>query len=356
MNKNLFQQKLLDWFAQNARDLPWRKTYLPYHIWISEIMLQQTRMDRVVEYFQRWIARFPDIESIVRASEDEILKLWEGLGYYSRAKNLVRAAVIIVQEHEGRMPQEHQALLALPGIGPYTAGAIMSLAFNREFPIVDGNVERVFARIFNLAKPVKEKESHRFIWQQAEALIPPGMAREFNQSLMELGALICTPKQPLCDRCPVSELCLAHEKNIVGERPVQGGGRKSTPLTMVAGILFSDGKVLIRKRPEGKVWGGLWEFPGGRLEKGEAKISGLKRTFYEKTGLTVGVVGKTGIIKHSYTVYRVTLYGYHCEVSGESSTRKNDGAEYKWVSIEDLNRYAFSAGHRKLIRTSLPFS
>jgi len=197
------QQQILEWFQKNARDLPWRRTYDPYHIWISEIMLQQTQMERVVEYFSRWILRFPDIVSITRANEEEVLKLWEGLGYYTRARNIIRSAQILLADYNGELPAEHDLLLKLPGIGKYTAGAIMSIAFNKEYPLVDANIERVFARMFNLAEPVKNKNTHSFTWQKARELIPEGRAREFNQALMELGALVCVARNPRCKICPI---------------------------------------------------------------------------------------------------------------------------------------------------------
>ncbi|MEW6499985.1 MAG: A/G-specific adenine glycosylase, partial [Thermodesulfobacteriota bacterium] len=209
------QEALLAWFAAHSRDLPWRRTYDPYHVWISEIMLQQTRMERVIGYFRRWLERFPDLPALAAADEEEVLKCWEGLGYYSRARNLHRAAGLVMRDHGGTIPADHAALLTLPGIGRYTAGAIMSLAFNREYPLVDANVERLFARLYDIDSPVREAVNHRFVWQRALELIPPGRARLFNQALMELGALVCTPKNPACSACPLAGHCKALRGNTV---------------------------------------------------------------------------------------------------------------------------------------------
>ncbi|MBU4228681.1 MAG: A/G-specific adenine glycosylase, partial [Proteobacteria bacterium] len=257
------QDALLHWFAQNGRDLPWRKTYLPYHIWISEIMLQQTQMDRAVAYFTRWLEYFPDIATLAEAKEQEVLRLWEGLGYYSRARNLLKTAGLLCQRHCSALPEDHGALLQLPGIGRYTAGAIMSLAFNRNHPIVDANVERLFSRLFNLAVPVKEKQAHNFIWQKAAELIPEGKARFFNQSLMELGALVCLPRSPRCEACPIRDHCEAFAQGVANERPVAGKAREIIPITMASGILRHQGKIYIQKRLPDDVWPNLWEFPGG---------------------------------------------------------------------------------------------
>jgi A/G-specific adenine glycosylase len=346
----LFPQNILAWFSANARGLPWRNTYTPYHIWISEIMLQQTQMDRVVDYFNRWMSRFPDIKSITRADEEEILKLWEGLGYYARAKNIIRSATILVKEYNGKLPADHDLLLTLPGIGKYTAGAIMSIAFNKEYPLVDANIERLFARLFNLDKPVKDKETHAFIWDKARELIPQGKARLFNQALMELGALVCISKNPRCKICPISSDCKSFSLNIVLERPVLQAPPKTIFIEMATGILMHNGRILIQKRKSTGVWANLWEFPGGRLEPGETPEMALVREYQEETELSVGNLKKITSVQHSYTIYRVTLHCYFCSVlDGKVEPVLHGAQEYRWVKAEDLSHYAFPAGHRKLI-------
>ena len=344
------QQQILEWFQKNARDLPWRRTYDPYHIWISEIMLQQTQMERVVEYFSRWILRFPDIVSITRANEEEVLKLWEGLGYYTRARNIIRSAQILLADYNGELPAEHDLLLKLPGIGKYTAGAIMSIAFNKEYPLVDANIERVFARMFNLAEPVKNKNTHSFTWQKARELLPEGRAREFNQALMELGALVCVARNPRCKICPIKTYCQAFSLGLVSERPVLKVPPKTVFIEMATGILEHDGRILIQKRKPKGVWANLWEFPGGRLEAGETPEMALMREYLEETELAVGNLKKITSVQHSYTIYRVTLHCYFCSVIDDRHEPVlHTAQEYRWVKPAELSAFAFPAGHRKLI-------
>jgi A/G-specific adenine glycosylase len=344
------QHQILAWFKENARELPWRKTYDPYHVWIAEIMLQQTQMDRVVGYFNRWISRFPDIVSIAAANEEEILKLWEGLGYYSRARNIIRSAKIILDTHHGRLPAEHDLLLGLPGIGEYTAAAILSIAFNRDYPVVDANIERVFARLFNLAKPVKDKRIQALIRQKAREMLPGSRARQFNQALMELGALVCIARNPRCKICPISNHCLALRLDLVPQRPVLPEPAKTIYIEMATGILKHDGRILIQKRKAKGVWANLWEFPGGRLEQGETPEMALVREYEEETKLSVGNLKKITTVQHSYTIYRVTLHCFFCSVI-DSRYRPvlQTAQEYRWVTPEDLSAFAFPAGHRKLL-------
>lgn len=345
-----FQKTLLAWFDKHGRDLPWRRTYTPYHIWISEIMLQQTQMDRVVAYFSRWIQRFPDVQNVVQVSEEEAFKLWEGLGYYTRVRNILRTAEILVRQFNGNLPADHQALLSLPGIGKYTAGAIMSLAFNKEYPIVDANIERVFSRIFNIDTPIKEKEAQRFIWRKAKELIPPGEARHFNQALMELGALVCTPKNPLCNACPVRDDCEALRLGVVTERPIPIKSNTTIPIEMVTGILIHQGKIFIQKRLQDDIWANLWEFPGGRLKPGESPEEALRREYLEETELRIGNLEKIMKVKHSYTRYRVTLHCFYCTLlNGHATPVLHAAQEYRWISPRDLKNFAVPAGHRKLI-------
>lgn len=349
-NMKKLQRNILAWFAENARDLPWRTTYAPYHVWISEIMLQQTQMDRVVKYFDRWISRFPNIESVASAGEEEVLKLWEGLGYYTRVRNILRTARIIAAEYDGEMPAAYDKLLLLPGIGKYTAGAILSIAFNKEIPIVDANIERIFARLFNLDKPVKEKDMQTFIWHKARELLPHGRAREFNQALMELGALICIPRNPRCRICPIKNACKAFKLVLVPERPVLPSPPRTIFIEMATGILKQDGRILIQKRKSGGVWANLWEFPGGRLEPGETPEMALVREYLEETELAVTSLEKIITVQHSYMNYRVTLHCYFCSLANPNSEPVLHGAqEYRWVIPEDLLHFAFPSGHRKFI-------
>ena len=275
--KEHIEQRLLAWFRETKRDLPWRRTYDPYHVWISEIMLQQTQMDRGVEYFRRWIARFPDVAAVAAAGEQEILKLWEGLGYYARARNLHRAAKVMAVQHDSKIPCEYDVLLTLPGIGPYTAAAIASIACNQDIPVIDANVARIFARLFDLDEPAKGGSFRRKIERYAHELLPNGKARIFNQALMDLGGLVCTPKNPACNQCPVAGSCLALLRGSVADRPVTGSRQKTIVIEMVTGVLAHKGRLFIQQRLADDIWGGLWEFPGGRLEEGESPTEALVR-------------------------------------------------------------------------------
>jgi len=345
---DLLAEKILHWFADHGRDLPWRRTYTPYQIWISEVMLQQTQMERGVEYFKRWLERFPDIASLAVADEEEVLRYWEGLGYYSRARNLLKAARILRDLHGGRLPADHGALLGLPGIGPYTAGAIMSLAFNAAYPIVDANVERLFARLFDLHRPVRECKG--FIWEKAAELLPQGKARFFNQALMELGALVCKPRNPSCGLCPVVDLCRSFRLGVVDARPVLGAAKKIIPIATANGVLVREGRLFIQKRRQSGVWANLWEFPGGQLEADETPEAALVREFMEETGFQVGGLEKIRSINHTYTHYRITL---HCFFVSLLDTRPEPeltaAQEYRWVQPHELGHYAFPAPHRMLI-------
>lgn len=343
-------QTLITWFKANERDLPWRKTYTPYHIWISEIMLQQTQMDRAVPYFTRWMERFPKISDIAVADEDEILKYWEGLGYYSRARNIRKAARRIVEEHEGIFPVSRKDILALPGIGPYTAGAIMSLAFEADEPAIDANVERVYARLFDIDTPMAEKETKQRVRALSDDLLPTGHARNYNQAVMEFGALVCTPRSPRCNACPLTGYCEAYRLGITAHRPVPGKKKDITPLDVVTGFLIHDGKVYIQKRPEGSVWAGLWEFPGGHIEAGEPPEQTVVREYREETGFDVEVTDKVSIIRHGYTTFRITLHCFVVRLKSKSAIPDLCAAtEYKWLPPSELSQFAFPGGHRKLL-------
>ena len=257
---------LLDWIAAGRRDLPWRRARAPYAVWISEVMLQQTQVASVTPYFERWMIRFPSVRALAEAPLDEVLKAWEGLGYYARARNLQAAAREIVAQHGGEIPAAREALLRLPGIGRYTAGAILSLAFGRPEPILDGNVRRVLCRVDDITDAPKAPATEQRLWERAEALVkaaPAGRAGDLNEALMELGALVCAPGKPDCAACPLARWCLAHARGVETERPVKKPG-KQTPHYDVTAALIQDpgGDFLIVRRPAEGLLGGLWGFPG----------------------------------------------------------------------------------------------
>ncbi|HWR04021.1 MAG TPA: A/G-specific adenine glycosylase [Humidesulfovibrio sp.] len=348
-----FRRALLGWFSANARDLPWRRTLDPYHVWLSEIMLQQTQMDRAVGYFERFLERFPDMASLDAAGEDEVLKLWEGLGYYSRARNLRKAARVVMERHGGAFPRTHADIRDLPGVGPYTAGAIASVAYNTPVPAVDANVLRVFARLLDMADPVDSPAVRRRMEAAAEELLDPHDARSFNQALMELGALICAPRKPRCEACPVREFCLARQRGTAEARPVTKPAPEIIRIDMACGVLASRGRLFIQKRRQGDVWPGLWEFPGGVLEQGESPEQALVREWREETGLPVAPAGKIAVVRSSYTRYRITMHGFYCRVENgldpESAYCLNEADEARFVTAEEIKRFAFPSGHARLV-------
>lgn len=345
------QATLLDWFAHNKRDLPWRRTYSPYAVWISEIMLQQTQMQRGVAYFERWMARFPDIPALASAPEDEILRLWEGLGYYSRARNVLKAAHIIMAEHGGRFPDSVDDIRALPGVGPYTAAAIASIAFQADIPCIDANVERVIARVFDIDVPVKQEPAASRICQLAQDILPTGKAREHNQAMMELGALVCG-KKPRCVACPLAPYCTSLHLGIVDERPVPGKRATITAIDVVTGVLWHQGRIFVQKRLPKGVWGNLWEFPGGCIEPGETPEQAIVREHKEETGFDVKIAASYGTIRHGYTTHRITLHCFRLSLDSAEAMPTppvlTAATECRWVTPAELAQLPMPAAHRKL--------
>lgn len=346
-----FAAVICSWFAANRRDLPWRRTYDPYHVWISEVMLQQTQMDRAVEYFKVWMERFPDAATLAGAPEQTVLKAWEGLGYYSRARNILKAAAVLVAEHGGRLPAEFDALRGLPGIGPYTAGAIMSIAYDRPYVVADANVERLFARLGDVGSPMKEKVARRDLETTLAAMLQTkGVSpREFNQGLMEFGALVCTPQNPGCGECPVRRFCRAFAAGTVALRPVKRKKEQRIDIVMSCAIVEDKGKLFIQQRMSDDIWGGLWEFPGGRLKDGESPLEAARRELYEETELRAVDFRPFATVIHHYTRYRVTLHSFICALDGKAGPKLHAAQQYRWVPLEGLSEYAFPSGHRQLI-------
>lgn len=339
---------LLRWFDKNARDLPWRRTRDPYAIWISEIMLQQTQSETVKPYYRRFLARFPTVQNLAKAKLDSVLKVWEGLGYYSRARNLHRAAEKIVREFDGRLPQTKQELLSLPGVGLYTAGAIASIAFGEDEPLVDGNVSRVLCRLFRIRTDPRSGKVRRRLWAIAEALLPSGKAGSFNQAMMELGATVCLPRNPRCNVCPLRRICNAKEHGEQEKLPIRGKKKPLPRYKVAIGIIYKNGRILIDKRkPEGLL-GGLWEFPGGKVQKGESLEAALLREVREELGITVRILRPLVIVKHSYSHFSVTLHSFECDyVSG--TPKCHTCADYKWVHPRQLGDFAFPAANKKIM-------
>ncbi len=347
---------LLSWYDRNARELPWRSYHTPYRTWISEIMLQQTQVDTVIPYFERWMARFPDIQSLAEADEQEVLTLWEGLGYYSRARNLHRTAQKVVSEMEGRLPSSPEELQKLPGIGPYTAAAIASIAFGVDVAVVDGNIRRVFSRLYNISVPARSPEGEGLIWKLAQENLPKSRASEYNQALMDLGAMVCTPKKPDCVHCPVTLDCQAHQLGVQEERPVKIPRKKVPHLTVTAAIIRRDGQVLLAKRPAGGLLGGLWEFPGGTREESDLDLPAcLRREIREELGVDVQVGEPFGTYNHAYTHFKITLHAFLSELADENEPQPLESEELVWVQTTDLAAFPMGKVDRlianKLMRT-----
>lgn len=342
---------LLAWWDSGHADLPWRNGRDPYAIWVAEIMLQQTQITTVIPYYERWLGRFPTVQALAAASLDEVLKQWEGLGYYSRARNLHQAAQTVINEYAGRIPDTVEGLLKLKGIGRYTAGAIASIAFDHPAPILDGNVIRVLSRITDYPEDVTTTAAKNHLWQVAASLVPDERPGDFNQALMELGQRICLPAVPQCHLCPIVEHCLARAHGTQLERPVRPPRRQTPHYDVVAGVIWRDEThFLIAQRPVEGLLGGLWEFPGGKVQPGESFAAALGREIEEELAMEIEVGRPITTIQHAYTHFRITLHAFHARhLSGQP--QHIGVANHAWVSLADLDRYAFALTDRKIINS-----
>jgi len=339
--KEKIQTKLLDWFKKNKRDLPWRKTLDPYAIWISEIMLQQTQVATVIPYYEKFLKTFPTVRSLARVNLSKVLKIWEGLGYYSRARNLHQASRIIANHLKGKIPETPKDLLSLPGIGRYSAGAILSIAYNKETPILDGNVKRVLSRLFVVSGHPKKTE--KILWPLSEFLIPKGSPGAFNQALMDLGSMICTPQKPNCLGCPLKNLCQGYLSGKPESFPLRSVKKKVPHIEAIAAVIQKNGKVLLRQRPPRGLLGGLWEFPNWKIEeKRRLRLRLELRNYIKKEmGMDVEVKEPIGTFHQTYSHFKLTLHVFECDpLEG-----KGKG---KWVSTKKLDRLPLSRIHRRI--------
>ncbi|MDD2866577.1 MAG: A/G-specific adenine glycosylase [Candidatus Omnitrophica bacterium] len=334
--------KLTRWYQKNHRKLPWRRTCDPYKIWVSEIMLQQTTVGAVIPYYERWVRRFPSIRHVARASLEDVLTSWQGLGYYSRARNLHQAAGIIVREYDGSIPDNREVLKKLPGFGPYTTGAVLSIAFGQRQPIVDANVRRVICRLRMLKgkSTLLDKHIYSFL-QDAMPALHPGI---FNQALMELGALVCKPEDPACPACPVKSDCRAYAQGVQEAFPPRV--RKAVKrIETVVGIIRSKDSIFMQKRPPTGLLAGFWELPGGKVERGETPRQALARELKEELGVRVLTARHTATIRHAYTQFQVRLFAWECEVA----PAPKENATHRWVSRRELAKYPMPAGTVKVL-------
>lgn len=342
------RKNLTTWYIKNRRKLPWRENQNPYHIWISEVMLQQTQVKTVLPYYFKFLETFPSIGDLAGADLEQVLKLWEGLGYYARARNFHKAAGIVVQKHGSRVPDNLETFIQLPGVGDYIGCAVQSLAFGHPHAVVDGNVKRVLARLFLIDRPVNKSSSHRRFKETAQKLLDRADPGTFNQAVMELGALICSPRQPKCPECPIQNFCRASEERKIDLYPKRITPPKVPTHHIAAGVVRKNGKLLITRRKLDGLLGGLWEFPGGKVEKGETAREACAREIKEETGITVRVDDHLARINHAYTHFKIKMDVYYCSHMA-GCIRLNGPIDYQWISISEIDRFAFPKANNKFI-------
>ncbi len=342
--KDRIQKNLLRWFKENARDLPWRRTQDPYAIWISEIMLQQTQVPTVIPYYRKFLKTFPTVRRLAEADLSDVLTIWEGLGYYSRARNLHRASQEILTRFRGRIPDGLDDLLSLPGIGRYTAGAILSIAYNKETPILDGNVKRVLSRLFAISENPADVKTGKLLWEISESLIPEGHAGSFNQALMDLGSMVCTPNAPLGPDCPIASFCKAKTQGNPEKYPMRQVRKKIPHIHAAAAVIQADRKVLITQRPPEGLLGGLWEFPNWKVDSKTNPGKQLAKWIAGEMGLRVRTEGPAVLLSQTFSHFKLTLHVYRCKAEGRNTAGR-------WVSLTRLNDFPMSRLHRKIAET-----
>ena len=339
--KRKIQNRLLGWFEKNARDLPWRKTRDPYTIWISEIMLQQTQVATVIPYFQEFLGSFPTVRHLAKADLSKVLKVWEGLGYYSRARNLHRASQIVVNHFAGKVPDNLKDLLSLPGIGRSTAGAVLSFAYNKDAPILDGNAKRVLSRLSAISGSPKERKTEHLLWCVSESLLPKGHSNSFNQALMDLGSILCTPKDPQCPLCPLRNLCKGAASGTPQRYPSKVAKRKIPHITALSAVIQRDGRVLLAQRPPRGLLGGLWEFPNWKIEEEKGLRLRLRNYIKKEIGVDVKVKEPLGKFEQTFSHFKLTLHAYYCQATGK-------GKKGKWIPIKNLEQLAMPRIYRRI--------
>jgi len=342
-----FSRDLLAWYDAQKRDLPWRINRDPYRVWVSEIMLQQTRVETVKPYYESFMKKFPTIEALANAPEEEVLKAWEGLGYYSRARNLQAAAREVQAEYGGVVPDTREEISRLKGIGPYTAGAILSIAYEKPEPAVDGNVMRVFSRLLYMEDDIAKPSTRNKMEHLVRQTIPQGRAGDFNQALMELGALVCLPRNPQCLTCPVFDYCLARREGVQDELPVKGKAKPPRPVNLAVAVVMRDGQVLINKRPEQGLLAGMWEFPmvetDGRngCDQQEMLLVGLRERF----GVEAEIIERLSPVQHTFSHLQWNMDVYRCDwIEGDQVP-----PSARFVPRDELGTFVFPVAHHKIL-------
>ena len=335
---------LLAWYGRKGRDLPWRRNRDPYRIWLSEIMLQQTTVQAVIPYYHKFLADFPSVEALACAPVERVIELWAGLGYYSRARNLHTAAIRVVEDFDGRFPSTLDELKTLPGVGRSTAGAILSIAFDRKAPILDGNVRRVLCRLFALQEPPRSASAEKRLWFWAEALTSEERPHDYAQAIMDLGATVCTPKRPDCDCCPLESLCQARRQGLEQALPLKGQRKEIPTKKQVALVIECHGAFLVRRRPLSGMLSGLWEFPSRLLSAEQAPgqvASELLKEGGETTPLT-----EVGRVSHAYSHFRVEITVMYATVDAVGLVSES---EDRWLTLAELSLLALHGAHKKIV-------
>lgn len=357
--KETFQRNLLRWYRTSKRALPWRETRDPYKILISEMLLQQTRVETATDYYERFIKRFPTIRHLASASQNSVLQVWQGLGYYGRARNLHRTAKILCKDAEGRLPSEPEALNKLPGIGPYTAAAVASIAFDRNVAVLDGNVARVLCRVCMIRDDPRNPATRKRLTQIANLLLPRGKAADFNQALMELGALVCKPSRPDCAACPVRAVCRAFHEGKTHQVPIRRKKARIPIHCRVVAFVTGRGRILLTRRPSEGLLGGLWELPGRTLEKSETeKQARAKLEARIRNRASIQSLSREPciILKHTYTHFQEELRAYRYTGSQRrfEDGRRKGHPEWKWIRSNRLQQYPVTGATRKIVESLLP--
>jgi len=329
--------------------MPWRSNRTPYRVWISELMLQQTRVDQATPYFERFIKRFPNIKILAGSSQEDVLKMWEGLGYYSRARNLHKTARIIRDKYQGRFPGTADEIIQLPGIGSYTAAAIGSLAFNLDLAVLDGNVIRVLSRLFAFKENTRSVSAKKTLQQFADDLLVKGRAGDFNEAMMELGATVCTPNKPDCPSCPLARTCLARANGNPMDFPVKAPAKKIPHITVGAAVVINrKNEVLVAQRRQEDMLGGLWEFPGGKREAGETIEECIVRELKEELGIKIEIGEFLTEVKHAYSHFTMDMHTYFAKIVA-GRPRPIECQSYRWLKISDLRKLPYSKADLKII-------
>jgi A/G-specific adenine glycosylase len=344
-------RKLLSWFDKHQRELPWRQDRDPYRIWVSEIMLQQTQVATVIPYFERFLAAFPTLAALAAADEQSVLQLWQGLGYYRRARDLLRAARLLVANHGGAIPNDPTMAATLPGFGRYTCNAVLSQAFDRRLPILEANSQRVLSRLFGRTADPRGGEARRWLWQAAEELLPTKRVGEFNQGLMELGALVCTPAAPRCADCPLAADCVARKLGLQESIPARSTAPAITAVRESAIVIWRGQQVLLAQRPaDASRWASMWEFPRCPLEDDETHEMAAARLAADLLGLRVRLGAEMDTIRHGITRYQITVVCFEAVYeSGEFASNLYKRA--LWLDPRDLATYPASTPQRRLAKT-----